>query len=350
MARIWVAMSGGVDSSVAAALLLEQGHDVTGVTMQLLPTGDVESGCCSDDAVRQARRVCGLLDIPHYVLNFRDVFEREVVAPFARDYACGRTPNPCVLCNRSVKFSDLLARVRLQGADLLATGHYARIVQDAHDVPWLARARSADKDQSYFLYGMTPEQLGSVIFPVGELKKPQVRAIAARLGLPTAERPESQDICFAAQGSHLDVVAERAPEGFVAGDIVDGNGVTVGRHHGIATYTVGQRKGIGIGGSAVPLYVIGIDPEHNRVVVGPREALQVTKVQAPVTVWRGEDRMRLTAVVRYRMPEIEATLTHRDGTLTAQFVSPLTGVARGQSLVCYRGDIVVGGGEIECAS
>jgi len=196
VARVFVAMSGGVDSSVSAALLMEQGHDVTGVTMQLWPSGEEEGGCCSVSAVRDARRVCDLLGIAHYTLNFRDAFEREVVEPFAEEYAAGRTPNPCIVCNDRVKFADLLARVSAQGAEFLATGHYARVVRDESGTPWLARGCDADKDQSYFLYRMTTAQLEHVLFPVGELRKDEVRAVAERMGLHVAEKPDSQEICF----------------------------------------------------------------------------------------------------------------------------------------------------------
>ncbi len=212
MARVFCAMSGGVDSSVAAALLLEQGHEVTGVTMQLWPSSDAEDGCCSVSAIRDARRVCDSLGIPHYSLNYREMFEREVVGPFAMEYAAGRTPNPCITCNDRVKFSDLLAKVATQGAEYLATGHYARIVERGGQGPWLATGRDSSKDQSYFLYRLTEQQMRHVLFPVGELRKSDVRAIAERMGLAVADKPESQETCFAVAGSHIPPVAQRAPD------------------------------------------------------------------------------------------------------------------------------------------
>jgi tRNA-specific 2-thiouridylase len=342
-----------VDSSVTAALLLEQGHDVTGVTMQLWPSSEDEGGCCSVSAIRDARRVCDLLGIPHYTLNFRDAFEREVVGPFADEYAAGRTPNPCIVCNDVLKFADLLARVRAQGADFLATGHYARIVFDDAGVPWLTRAIDPSKDQSYFLYRLTRAQMEHVMFPVGALRKTEVRAIALRIGLAVAEKPDSQEVCFAPAGEHADVVAARRPEALIPGDIVDRKGAVLGKHSGIANYTVGQRKGLGIGGGA-PLYVVAIDAAANRVVVGAREQLRVSGVQAADVVWRGEPDSDVEAMVRYRMEPRPAHATDNPEaptpTLRVAFAAPLEGVAPGQAVVCYRDDRVVGGGVITCAS
>jgi len=350
MARVFVAMSGGVDSSVAAALLLEQGHDVTGVTMQLWPSSDIEGGCCSVSAIRDARRVCDLLGIPHYQLNYRDVFERDVVTPFAEQYAAGKTPNPCVVCNDRVKFADLLAKVAAQGADCLATGHYARIQRDAMNVPWLARGVDPGKDQSYFLYRLTRAQMEHVLFPVGELHKTDVRAMAERFGLPTARKAESQETCFATDGDYVPVVAQRAPRALVPGDIVDVSGAVLGRHEGIAHYTVGQRKGLGIGGTGDPLFVVRLDPTLNQVIVGPREALAVSRVVASELVWHGASPTVVGAAVRYRMEARDATATVHGDRLTVDFAEPLFGVAPGQSVVCYDGDRVLGGGVIACAS
>ena len=349
MARVFVAMSGGVDSSVSAALLLEQGHDVTGVTMQLWPSSADEGGCCSVGAVRDARRVCDLLGIPHYTLNFREAFEREVVGPFADEYAAGRTPNPCIVCNDRLKFADLLAKVSAQGADFLATGHYARIVRDASDTPWLTRGVDSHKDQSYFLYRLTRAQMEHVLFPVGELKKPVVRAMAERLGLHVAEKPDSQEVCFAPAGEHAEVVATRHPEAVVPGDIVDASGAVLGRHGGIARYTVGQRKGLGIAAEE-PLYVTGIDAASNRVVVGPECRLSVSTVAAEDLVWHGGATERVSAMVRYRMDPIRANATVTGDRLTVGFDEPPRGVAPGQAVVCYREDICLGGGTVTCAS
>jgi tRNA-specific 2-thiouridylase len=350
VARVFVAMSGGVDSSVSAALLLEQGHDVTGVTMQLWPSTDESGGCCSESAIRDAKRVCDLLGIPHYTLNYRDTFEREVVTPFADEYAAGRTPNPCIRCNDRLKFSDLLAKVSAQGAEYLATGHYARILRDSAKRPMLARGVDPGKDQSYFLYRLTAAQLAHVLFPVGELHKPEVRSFAERLGLPVASKSDSQEICFSAGDDHAGVVAARRPEAMRPGEIVDASGTVVGTHTGLAGYTVGQRKGLGVGGSPAPLFVIGLDAERNRVIVGPRDALRVTEVTAGDLVWHGGEVEPVRAAVRYRMEPRPAVVRVSGDRLTAQFDEPLEGVAPGQSLVCYRGDVVIGGGVIACAS
>lgn len=349
VARIFVAMSGGVDSSVTAALLLDQGHDVTGVTMQLWPSSADEGGCCSVSAVRDAKRVCDLLGIPHYALNFRDAFEREVVAPFASEYAAGRTPNPCIVCNDRLKFSDLLARVTQQGAEALATGHYARIVHDDHGVPWLARGVDPGKDQSYFLYRLTRTQLDHVLFPLGELEKSRVRELALEFGLHVADKPDSQEVCFAAAGEHTRVIADRQPEALLPGDIVDKNGTVVGRHRGIAHHTVGQRRGLGIA-AADPLYVIAVDAAGNRIVVGPREDLRVDTVAASDAVWRAGAHENVRAMVRYRMEPHPATASWEASTLTVEFDRTLEAVAPGQAVVCYQGDVVIGGGTVTCAS
>lgn len=349
MARVFVAMSGGVDSSVSAALLLEQGHDVTGVTMQLWPSSAEEGGCCSVSAIRDARRVCDLLGIAHYTLNFRESFEREIVARFAEEYAGGRTPNPCIVCNDTLKFSDLLAKVMAQGADFLATGHYARVVRDASGHPWLSCGVDAEKDQSYFLYRMTRPQLEHVLFPVGELRKPQVRQIATRLGLAVAEKAESQEVCFAPAGQHADVVESRRPDALVPGEIVDASGAVLGRHEGLAKYTVGQRKGLGIGGG-VPLFVLALDSAGNRVIVGSRDDLLVTRLTAGDLVWHGGAEERVSAAVRYRMEPVPALARIDGAQLEVTFDSPVEAVAPGQAVVCYRGERVLGGGVIECAS
>jgi len=349
VARVFVAMSGGVDSSVAAALLLEQGHDVTGVTMQLWPSGDVGGGCCSVSAVRDARRVCDLLGIPHYTLNFRDAFESQVVSAFADDYARGRTPNPCIVCNDRLKFADLLARVSAQGAEYLATGHYARIVRDDAGAPWLARGIDPAKDQSYFLYRLTPTQLEHVLFPVGELEKPAVRAIAERMGLHVAEKPDSQEVCFASAGQHAEVVAARRPEAMRPGEIVNASGEVLGTHTGIANYTVGQRKGLGIA-APQPLYVLAVDAANNRIVVGEHEDLAISRVEAVELVWRGGTREQVQAMVRYRMQTQGALAEVIDDHMAVVFDEPLFGVAPGQAVVCYQGDLVIGGGTVTCAS
>ena len=349
MARVFAAMSGGVDSSVAAALLLKQGHEVTGVTMQLWPSSEDEGGCCSVSAVRDARRICDHLGIPHYTLNFRESFEREVVGPFADEYALGRTPNPCIVCNDRLKFSELLAKVMSQGAEFLATGHYARIVKDAQGAPWLSQAVDDSKDQSYFLYRMTQAQLSHTLFPVGEMKKIDVRAHASALGLSVADKADSQEVCFAAAGDHAAAVAVRRPEALTPGDLVSASGRVLGRHTGIANYTIGQRRGIGLGGGR-PLYVTQIDASRNVVVVGPTEDLRVRRVVADRCVWRGSAEAAVDATVRYRMQPRRATARVHDGVLELEFDRPLEAVAPGQAVVCYQAGTVIGGGVVRCAS
>jgi len=348
MSRVFVAMSGGVDSSVAAALLVEQGHSVTGVTMQLLTSTEDEDGCCSASAARDARRVCDQLGIPHFALDLRDDFEREVVGPFADEYASGRTPNPCIVCNERMKFSYLLAYAMTQGAEFLATGHYARILRDADGSQWLARGLDTTKDQSYFLYRLTPHQMEHLLFPLGDLEKSLVRTHAARFGLWVAEKPESQEICFAPSGHHTQTVRRRHPEAFEPGPVVDLDGHVLGSHTGLADYTVGQRKGIGIA-SAGPLYVIELDAVRNRLVVGTEDALFATGVLANDVVWRGAEEQEVEAVVRYRMLPAAARAVRTEGALRVRFREPLRGVAPGQAVVCYAGERVLGGGVIACA-
>lgn len=355
--RVFVAMSGGVDSSVAAALLVEAGHDVTGVTMQLLPEGDAPGQCCGDDAIRSARRVCDVLGVPHYTLNMREVFSAHVIEPFVRSYSQGMTPNPCIACNDRVKFSVLLARVRTLGADALATGHYARIVRNGTGSARLARGADAGKDQSYFLYRLVSPAIDSVIFPVGEMHKEQVRTKAAAWGLPTAERADSQEICFVPTSGVPAFVGARVTDALAAGPIVDQHGAVRGSHRGIARYTVGQRKGLGIA-SPEPLYVTAIDAASHTVHVGPRALLEQRLVVATDAVWGlDEDVDRegipVTVQTRYRMAPVSAVATFTpacprggDGvdTLRVELDMPVAGVAPGQAVVCYRGDTVVGGG------
>ena len=350
MATVFVAMSGGVDSSVAAALLIRAGHDVTGVTMQLWPSGQDEGGCCSVDATRDAKRVCDSLGIPHYTLNFRDFFEAAVVEPFCDAYASGCTPNPCIVCNDVVKFEELWRRVELQGAEYLATGHYARIVERDGEM-WLARGLDPGKDQSYFLYRMSALQLRHTLFPVGNLAKSEVRALARQFGLPTAERAESQEICFVPGDDVQAFLRERRPGAFVPGDILDMTGATVGAHMGTPSFTVGQRRGLGIGGGGGRRYVTAVDAAAATVSVGSRRDLRVTRVCAEDVVWRGgSDEQEADVVVRYRAMPVAATLSLTDGTLCAELHEPVEGVAAGQALVGYDGDVVIGGGVIREAS
>lgn len=347
MARVFVAMSGGVDSSVAAALLVRAGHDVTGVTMQLWPSGDAEGGCCSVDATRDAKRVCDSLGIAHYTLNFREFFETAVIEPFCEEYAAGRTPNPCIVCNDIVKFEELWRRVALQDADYLATGHYARIVgRDGRSR--LARGLDASKDQSYFLYRMSRDQLDRTLFPVGDLAKREVRSLAREFGLPTADRAESQEICFVPGGDVGAFLRQRRPEAFVPGEIVDATGQPIGTHRGTPSFTVGQRRGLGVGGGEGRRYVTAVDPASATVTVGPRLCLRVSRISVRDVVWTGDEcEAELDVAVRYGSRPVAATVSLYHGAVTAELHEPVEGVAPGQALVAYDGDVVVGGGVIE---
>jgi tRNA-specific 2-thiouridylase len=346
-------MSGGVDSSVAAALLVREGHDVTGVTMRLLRADDPTDGCCSLDGTRSAKSVCARLGIPHYTLEFSDVFEREVIEPYCDEYAAGRTPNPCVTCNERVKFSELMRRVALQDAEYLATGHYARIVRDGDGVPWLAKGADPAKDQSYFLYRLTGPQMEHTLFPLGGSTKVEVREIARTLGLPAAERPESQETCFVPGNDVRAFLRARRPEAFRAGRIVNGEGAVVGSHDGVPGLTIGQRRGLGVSvGDRDRVFVTGIDAERATVTVGPRVGLRATTIVADRAIWRGaEDREeRVTVRARYRGAETAGTARLVGGALHVGLDQPLEAPAPGQALVCYEGERVVGGGVIREAS
>lgn len=339
-------MSGGVDSSVTAALLQREGHDVTGVTMRLLAGDDPIDGCCSLDGVRSAKRVCDALGIPHYTLEFADVFRERVIEPYCDEYAAGRTPNPCIACNDRVKFSELMRRVMLQGADLLATGHYARIERDAAGQPWLMRGVDPGKDQSYFLYRLTPAQLDRTIFPLGGMAKTEVREIARTLGLPAAERPESQETCFVPGDDVRAFVREKRPEAFGPGPIVDETGAVVGAHDGAPGFTVGQRRGLGLDGGE-RRFVTRVDTGANTVTVGPRESLTAGSLLAHETVWRGgTGEVVVTCRLRYRGPEASAVAVLRGRVLHVRFDAPVEAPAPGQAIVCYDGDRVLGGGVI----
>lgn len=360
--RVVVAMSGGVDSSVAAALLVEQGYDVIGVTMQIWPREDPlaearRGGCCALGAVEDARRVAQMLGIPYYVLNMREVFARTVVDYFVAEYARGRTPNPCIACNRFVKFSALLQRARELEARYLATGHYARVWHDAERGRYvLARGRDRRKDQSYVLYNLTQEQLGQVLFPLGELTKEEVRRLAAERGLPVAAKPESQEICFIAEEGYGEFVGARAPESARPGPILDRAGRVLGTHRGLAYYTVGQRRGLGLSAPR-PLYVLEIDAAQNALIVGPAEeafsrGLEAGDVNLILMDW---EELRACAggveaevQIRYRSAARPAVVQAvGEGRVAVRFATPQRAVTPGQAAVFYRGDLVLGGGVIE---
>ncbi|GAB4164056.1 MAG: tRNA 2-thiouridine(34) synthase MnmA [Geothermobacteraceae bacterium] len=353
--RIVVAMSGGVDSSVTAAMLKEAGHEVIGMTMQIwdyskfeAPDGETFGTCCSLDDVYDARRVAEQIGIPFYVVNFEDDFQQAVIDPFCDAYFSGRTPNPCVLCNQILKFERLLRRARELEADYLVTGHYAVVTGGEGDYH-LRKGRDAGKDQSYFLFTLTPEQMRMVRFPLGGMTKAEVRAHADRLGLRVAEKPESQDICFVPDGDYVRFLEEERGPGRLDGDIVHVDGRLLGRHQGTYRYTIGQRRGLGLSWP-VPLYVVGIDAGERRVIVGEKEYLEVRELVIDGVNWivaPASDRFRAACRIRYRHSEQPAEISLLgDGRVGIRFDQPQRGVTPGQAAVIYRDDEVLGGGWI----
>jgi len=343
-ARIVVAMSGGVDSSVTAALAAETGAEVIGVTLQLYDHGEAvrrSGSCCAGQDIYDAKTVADRLGIAHYVLDYESRFRTSVIDRFVDEYASGRTPIPCALCNQGVKFTDLIAFARELGADCLATGHYVRRIV-RHGRPEMHKGADPRRDQSYFLYGTTAVQLDYLRFPLGDLPKSEVRGIAARLGLEVAAKPDSQDICFVPDGDYASLVKRLRPETEARGKIVDLDGRVLGEHPGVVHFTIGQRRGIEIGGQTEPLYVIRIDPEERRLVVGPRRALGVDRVRVTGWNWLAEDQQQLSVKVRSLAPPVQAI---RDGDWL-RFLKPEFGVAPGQAAVAYDGARLLGGGWI----
>jgi tRNA-uridine 2-sulfurtransferase len=354
--RIVVAMSGGVDSSVTAALLKEQGHEVIGITMQIWDYssytdqhGETFGSCCSLDDVHDARRVAESLDIPFYVVNFEKDFQREVIDRFCDDYFAGRTPNPCVLCNQVLKFELLLRKALELEADYLATGHYARILEQGDGFA-LHKGLDEQKDQSYFLFTLTGQQMARVLFPLGGMSKDEVRAHAARLQLRTAQKAESQDICFVPDGDYVRFLEEERGAGQLDGDIVHLSGQLLGKHQGTYRYTVGQRRGLGIAWPQ-PLYVLRIDAANRQVVVGEGEHLAVAEFKVHGVNWLIDPPVAplvTTCRIRYRHHEVAATVTPLpDGRARVRFAQTQRGVTPGQAAVFYAGDRVLGGGWIE---
>ena len=337
-------MSGGVDSSVVAALCAEAGFETIGITLQLYDHGASVSrkgACCAGSDIHDARRVAEKLGIPHYVIDHESAFRASVIDDFADSYVRGETPIPCVRCNQTVKFRDLLGIARDLGAECLATGHYVRRVIGA-DGPELHRAADTARDQSYFLFATTPAQLDYLRFPLGGMPKPEVRAHAERFDLPVASKPDSQDICFVPNGDYASVVRKLRPEAGEPGEIVDMAGNVIGQHRGLIHYTVGQRRGIEIGGLDEPVYVIGLDPVQRRLTVGPRAALAVAAVEIGESIWLGEHEGAVTIKVRSTsVPVAGRVFGNR-----IEFDQPEYGVAPGQACVVYRGDRVLGGGWI----
>jgi tRNA-specific 2-thiouridylase len=349
-------MSGGVDSSVAAALLAQEGHDVVGLSMQLYDHSEREGGvrfgtCCTIDDLHDARRVAGRIGIPHYVVNFERQFAETVVANFVSEYSAGRTPIPCVHCNGDLKFATLVARAEGMGADFVATGHYARVDLDPASGRYrLLRGADAAKDQSYFLFTLDQAQLSHAMFPIGDLDKGAVRAQARRLGLEVADKPDSHEICFVADGDHGAFLERQGPMAG-AGAIQDSGGRVIGRHEGVHRFTVGQRKGLGLS-SMIPLYVVGIDATANTVTVGPKDALERTQLTASGVNWIAGvtpgPGARVTARIRHRHREAAATIEPRAGDkVQVTFDDAQSAVAPGQAVVFYDGEVVVGGGWID---
>jgi tRNA-specific 2-thiouridylase len=348
--RIVVAMSGGVDSSVVAALMKREGHEVIGITLQLYSAAAArkKGACCAGQDIYDARNVAERLGIPHYVLDYEQKFRERVISDFAETYARGETPVPCVRCNERVKFADLLETARSLGADALATGHYVRR-SPGDEGSELHCAADASRDQSYFLFATTREQLEFLRFPLGAMQKNEVRAIASELRLCVAEKPDSQDICFVPDGDYAKVVARLKPEAAVAGDVVDRSGRKLGRHGGVIHFTVGQRKGLGVSGQAEPLFVLGLDDRTRRVVVGPREALAVRTMRLRDVNWlaRPQEPIDCTAKVRSTRPPAPARVTPQDdGGAFVELQSAEHSVAPGQACVLYSGTRVLGGGWI----
>ncbi|MFN2611243.1 MAG: tRNA 2-thiouridine(34) synthase MnmA, partial [Actinomycetota bacterium] len=344
-----VAMSGGVDSSVAAALMKEEGYDVTGIMMKLWKgeAANNESGCCSLDAAEDARRVAQVLDIPFYVFNFAGRFEVNVINRFRAEYARGRTPNPCVECNRSIKFDALMERTRAFDANILATGHYARVKSNSGSFS-LHAGTDPSKDQSYVLYMLSQSDLSHSLFPVGEYRKPEIRKIASELGLRTANKAESQEICFVPHGDTRAFLDSELPQGSQPGDVVDLQGNIIGTHRGYAHYTVGQRRGVGVG-LGFPVYVRSVLAESNVVQVATKEAMKMRTMDLEDCSFTNDDRpeaLRVEVMTRYRGPLSGAAIQRTHSGYKVVFDEEQSPAAPGQAAVFYDGDQVLGGGTI----
>jgi len=348
--KVMIGMSGGVDSSVAAYILKQKGYDVTGVTMQIWQEDKEQEGsCCSLTAVEDARRVATKLDIPYYVINFKKVFDEKVIQYFIKEYLAGRTPNPCIACNRYVKFEEFLNKAISMDMDYVATGHYARV--DYRDGRYLLmKSASKKKDQTYVLYNLTQEQLSKTLFPLEDITKEEVRAIAKKLKLNVASKPDSQEICFVEDNNYGKFLKENSTLKTKPGDIIDTKGKLLGRHNGIYNYTIGQRKGLGISSNR-PLFVIDIDPINNQIVVGDdSEGFGKTLIAEDINLIAIEKltkERRVSAKIRYAAQESPALIKPlKDDKILVEFDTPQRAITPGQAVVFYDGDIVLGGGTI----
>ena len=348
-------MSGGVDSSVAAALLAEQGHDVIGLSMQLYDQSEGQTSfgsCCSLDDLHDARQVAAAINVPHYILNFERQFHDQVISNFVSEYAAGRTPLPCAHCNSDLKFATLAERARSFGADAVATGHYARVERGVDGRLVLRRGVDPAKDQSYFLFSLTQDQLAGALFPVGDLPKEEVRAYARRRRLPVADKPDSQEICFIPDHDYRAFVTRSVPQAARQGAFVDQEGRVLGSHAGIHRFTVGQRKGLGLSSpTGVPMYVLALRPAEQRVVVGPKASLEQTRLTASAVNWIAAEpvaTLRIAAQIRHHHQAAPAALRSLGGARAEViFDQPQLAISPGQAVVFYDGDSVVGGGWID---
>lgn len=350
--KVVVAMSGGVDSSVAAALLLEQGYEVVGLMLRLwAEPGGAANRCCTPDSMADARHVADALGIPFYVRDYKEVFKSTVVDFFIDEYVRGVTPNPCIICNRDIRFDRLLQEALALGGDYLATGHYARVQSTNNGGYHLLKGLDPAKDQSYMLYTMTQERLAHVLLPVGEYHKPRIREIAHQKNLPVFDRPDSQDLCFLGPGDYRSFLARHSPEVVKAGSIITTQGQVLGQHHGLAFYTIGQRRGLGVS-APEPMYVVEKDMPNNCLIVGPKTALGdpglIARGVSYVAGTPPAGPLRVEAKIRYKAQPVEAELTPLpDNRVRLQFETSVRGITPGQAVVFYRGEQTVGGGTIE---